>query len=101
MRENQLELLKHIMRIVAVISLTDLHVQQKEMFAEFLEELSKNVHSGDTTDQSLAQLEQLKVAMRETELPKTRDEFEVRANLFYLIFEMENYLKIKRRLFLK
>lgn len=101
MRENQLELLKHIMRIVAVISLTDLHVQQKEMFADFLEDLSENVHSGNTTDQSLAQLEQLKVSMRETALPKTRDEFEIRANLFYLIFEMENYLKIKRRLFLK
>lgn len=101
MRENQLELLTHIMKIVAVVSATTIHIQQKEMFAEFLENLSENVHSGDTTERSLAELEQLKVSMRKTELPKVREEFEIRANLFYLIFEMENYLNIKKKLFIK
>ena len=69
------------------------------MLAEFLENLSQNVHSGDTTDISLNELKELKVSIRKTELPKTRDEFEVRANLFYLIFEIENYLNIKKKLF--
>jgi uncharacterized membrane protein YgaE (UPF0421/DUF939 family) len=101
MRENQLELLKHMMRIVAIVSSSSLHVKQKEMFAEFLENLSQNVHSGDTTDISLNELEELKASIRKTELPKTREEFEIRANLFYLIFEMENYLNIKKKLFSK
>ncbi len=68
------------------------------MLAEFLENLSQNVHSGDTTDISLNELEELKVSIRKTELPKTRDEFEVRANLFYLIFEIEELLEYKEKI---
>lgn len=99
MREDQLELLKHMMKIVAVASRSELDIKQKEMFANFLENLSQNVHSGDTTDQSLQQLQELYDEFKKTNLPKTREEFEVRANLFYLIFEMENYLNIKKQLF--
>ena len=99
MREDQLELLKQMMRIIAVFSSADMQVKQKEMFAEFLENLSENVHSGDTTDLSLAELEKLHESYRKSDLPKTREEFEIRANLFYMIFEMENYLKIKKKLF--
>ena len=99
MREDQLELLKQMMRIIAVFSSADMQVKQKEMFAEFLENLSENVHSGDTTNRSLAELEKLHISIRKTDLPKTREEFEIRANLFYMIFEMENYLKIKKKLF--
>lgn len=101
MRESQLELLQHMMRIIAVFSAVELHVKQKEMFAEFLERLSENVHSGNTTDIFLHKLEELQMTIRKTELPITREEFEIRANLFYLIFEMENYLKIKKKLFAK
>lgn len=99
MREDQLELLKHMMKIVAIFSSSSLDVKQKEMFAEFLENLSRNVHSGDTTDISLNELEKLNALINKMELPKTREEFEVRANLFYLIFEMKNYLNIKKKLF--
>lgn len=99
MREDQLELLKQMMKIIAVFSSVSLHVEQKEMFATFLENLSRNVHGGNTTEITLNELEELKASIRKTELPKTREEFEIRANLFYLIFEMENYLNIKRKLF--
>ncbi|MDF2065525.1 aromatic acid exporter family protein [Bacillus sp. Cr_A10] len=101
MREDQLELLKHMMKIVAIFSSSSLDVKQKEMFAEFLENLSRNVHSGDTTDISLNELEELNALISKMELPKTREEFEIRANLFYLIFEMKNYLNIKKKLFTK
>lgn len=101
MREDQLELLKHMTKIIAIVSSTALPVKQKEMFAQFLENLSQNVHSGDTTDRSLNELEELRATIRKTDLPKVREEFEVRANLFYLIFEMENYLNIKKKLFAK
>ena len=101
MREDQLELLKHMMKIVAIFSSSNLDVKQREMLAEFLENLSKNVHSGDTTDISLNELEELNALIRKMDLPKTREEFEVRANLFYLTFEMKNYLNIKKKLFVK
>lgn len=32
-------------------------------------------------------------------LPKSREEFEVRANLYYLNFEMKNYLNIEKHVF--
>lgn len=99
MRGAQLELLRHMLKIIAIVFKSNLHLKQKEMFAAFLENLSQNVHSGDTTDISLNELEGLRSSIRKTALPKTREEFEVRANLFYLIYEMENYLNIKRRLF--
>jgi uncharacterized membrane protein YgaE (UPF0421/DUF939 family) len=101
MREDQLELLKHMMKIIAIFSSSSLDVKQKEMFADFLENLSRNVHSGDTTDISLNELEELNALIRKMELPKTREEFEIRANLFYLIFEMKNYINIKKKLFAK
>jgi len=87
------------MKIVAIFSSSNLDIKQKEMIAEFLENLSKNVHSGDTTDISLNKLEELNAVIREMELPKTREEFEIRANLFYLTYEMKNYLNIKKKLF--
>lgn len=101
MREDQLELIKQMMKIIAIFSSVSLHVKQKEMLADFLEDLSQNVHSGDTTDDSLKELEALHESFRQTDLPKVREEFEIRANLFYLIFEMENYLMIKKKLFSK
>ena len=81
--------------------LFSLDIKQKEMFAEFLEDLSKNVHSGNTTDISINKLDELNAIIRKMELPKTRVEFEIRANLFYLTYEMKNYLNIKKKLFAK
>lgn len=99
MREDQIDLLKQMVKIIAVFTESSLHVKQKEMLADFLENLSENVHSGDTTDASLRELENLHISFRQTALPQTREEFEVRAKLFYLIFEMENYLMMKKKLF--
>src|SRR5699024_10116120 len=99
MREEQIGLLRQMVKIIAVFTESSLHVKQKEMLADFLENLSENVHSGDTTDASLRELENLHISFRQTDLPKTREEFEVRAKLFYLIFEMENYLMMKKKLF--
>lgn len=96
MRERQLELLK---RMLPIVSSLELQVKQKEMFADFLAFLSKNVHSGDTTELSLQKLEDCWEMVRKTELPAIREEFETRANLFYLMNEIENYLMIKRKLF--
>jgi uncharacterized membrane protein YgaE (UPF0421/DUF939 family) len=101
MRENQLELLSRMAKIISIVSSLGLHVKQKEMFADFLEYLSQHVHSGDTTETSLNKLQECKASIRGTALPQTREEFELRANLFYLIYEIENYLKIKKMLFAK
>lgn len=98
MRENQLDLLR---RMLPVVSSLGIRVKQKEIFAEFLEFLSQHVHSGDTTELSLQKLDECWKLIRETDLPQTREEFETRAGLFYLMNEIENYLHIKRKLFNK
>ena len=99
MRGDQLEILKQMVTIVGILSLSELHVKQRGMLADFFENISENVHSGDTIDIALKKLEAYEESIRETELPKTREEFEVRANLFYLNFEIKTYLNIKKRVF--
>lgn len=99
MRGNQLGLLNQMMKTIATFTSSSLHVKQKEMLADFLEELSENVHSGDTTENSLKKIDTLHTSFRETALPKVREEFEVRANLFYLLFEIKKYVILKQKLF--
>ena len=65
------------------------------MVAEFLEELAENVHSGNTAHIYLEKLREMKKIFEEMELPKTREEFEVRAALLQLVNEMNDYLIIK------
>lgn len=101
MRRDQLEILKQMVTIVGIVSTSNLHVKQKGMLADFFENISENVHSGDTINIALEKLEAYEESIRETELPKSREEFEVRANLFYLNFEIKNYLNIKKRVFAK
>ncbi|MHA6250475.1 aromatic acid exporter family protein [Oceanobacillus sp. CAU 1775] len=101
MRGDQLEILKRMVAIVGIVSTAKVNVKQRGMLADFFEYISENVHSGATIDESLQRLEVYEESIRETELPKTREEFEVRANLFYLNFEIKNYLTIKKRVFMR
>lgn len=98
MREKQYELLTKIMPVVSNLNMD---IKQRETFADFLAYLSNNVREKDTTDQSIQKLHVCKEGIAETELPKTREEFEARANLFYLMNEIQNYLDIKRLLHTK
>lgn len=101
MREDQLQLLKQMIQIVAIAASSEIPLKQKRMLADFFSHLSENVDATDTTADSFHKLEEYMITIRESQLPTTREEFEVRANLFYLIFEIENYLKIKQGLFAK
>jgi len=98
MREDQLEILKQMVDILSIVSASELDVKQKGMLANIFLNISEHVDSGDTTI-ALQQLEEYEESIRETELPKTREEFEIRANLFYLNFEIKNYLIIKKNIF--
>ena len=98
MREDQLVLLERMLPIVSSIGL---HLEQKEIFAEFLEYLSQHVYAKNTTEVSMEKLDKCWELIRETDLPTTREEFETRANLFYLMNEIGTYLNIKQKLFAK
>ncbi|MEH7333732.1 aromatic acid exporter family protein [Neobacillus drentensis] len=92
MREKQFEIMERVLPIVTSITRT---VRQGKMVADFLEELSENVHPGNTAHIYIDKLREMKKEFEEMELPKTREEFETRAALLQLVKEMNNYLIIK------
>jgi uncharacterized membrane protein YgaE (UPF0421/DUF939 family) len=94
MREKQFEIIERVLPIVTTISHT---VEQGKTIADFIEELADHIHSGNTAIIYLKKLQQMSLSFEEMELPKTRKEFEVRADLLHFIKEMEQYLNIKSK----
>jgi uncharacterized membrane protein YgaE (UPF0421/DUF939 family) len=92
MREKQFEIIERLLPSVTSITNT---VKQGNMIADFLEELSENIHPGNTAIIYIQKLMKMKAEFEESELPKTREEFEARAALLQLVNEMERYLIIK------
>jgi uncharacterized membrane protein YgaE (UPF0421/DUF939 family) len=95
MREKQFELLE---RMLPIVSSLHLQVPQGEQIADFLEHLSDRIHPGNTAYIFLDKLKEMREEIRKTALPQTREEFEIRASLFYLLNEIERYLFIKHNL---
>ncbi|MCM3704609.1 MULTISPECIES: aromatic acid exporter family protein [Cytobacillus] len=92
MREKQFEIIERVLPSVTSIALP---VEQGEMIADFIEELSDHIHPGNTALLFLEKLYRMKVSFENMELPKTREEFEARAALLHFVKEMEQYLIIK------
>ncbi|MCZ0756460.1 aromatic acid exporter family protein [Anoxybacillus sp. J5B_2022] len=92
MREKQLEIMERVLPLVTSLTYT---VDQRNMIADFIDELSDAIHPGNTADRFLRQLNEMKKRFETMPLPKTREEFEERAALFHLVKELEQYLIIK------
>lgn len=92
MREKQFEIIERVLPLVTSLTTS---VKQGKMIADFLEELSENIHPGNTALFYIEKLMRMKVEFEEMELPKTREEFEIRAALFQLINEIKQYLILK------
>ena len=97
-REKQFEIIERVLPMVTSLSST---VKQGNMVADFLEELSENIHPGNTAYIYIDKLKEMKKEFEDMELPKTRQEFEVRAALLQLVNEMNEYLIIKSSLYVK
>ncbi|WP_428909030.1 aromatic acid exporter family protein [Niallia sp. Krafla_26] len=92
-REKQFEIIEKVLPSITSISKT---VEQGKMIADFIEELSEHIHAGNTVDINLEKLNNMRLSFENMELPKTREEFAIRAALFHFLNEMEQYLLIKR-----
>jgi uncharacterized membrane protein YgaE (UPF0421/DUF939 family) len=92
MREKQLEIIERILPMITSIPVT---LKQGRMTADFFEELSERIHPGNTARFFLEKLKSLQFEFEEMPLPKTREEFEIRAALFQIVKEIEQYLIIK------
>lgn len=94
MRTKQLDLLRRMIPLVSKIDHVDLI---SDKIATFFEELSDAVSPENTATIFLEKLTELREVFRARELPVTREEFEIRANLFRLLHEIEAYLNIKSK----
>lgn len=94
MREKQFEIIE---RVMPLISSLDQTVIQGKKIAEFLEELSKGVIPEKSPIDFLYKLNELQDELKEMELPKNRQEFEIRSALFSFVKEIEQYLIIKKQ----
>ncbi|WP_096201164.1 aromatic acid exporter family protein [Bacillus sp. FJAT-45350] len=92
MREKQFEIIERIMPFIS--SMDETVIQGKRM-AEFLEGLSAGISPTNRSHIFLGQLAEMKQEFQGMELPKDRQEFEIRSSLFYIMHELEQYLLIK------
>ncbi|OIJ15994.1 hypothetical protein BKP35_03145 [Anaerobacillus arseniciselenatis] len=93
MREKQFDIIE---RMMPLISSLDHTVIQGEKIAEYLEELSEAVRPSTGPIDFLHRLNELQDQFKEMELPRSREEFEIRSALFSFVKEIEQYLIIKR-----
>ncbi|WP_227935016.1 aromatic acid exporter family protein [Alkalihalobacillus deserti] len=95
MREKQFEILERLMPHVSKITST---FEQNETVADFLDQLSKSVSPANRVPYFLDRIISMKKGFEEMPLPTSREEFEVRSSLLYIMHELEEYLHIKDRL---
>ncbi|MDQ0256221.1 uncharacterized membrane protein YgaE (UPF0421/DUF939 family) [Evansella vedderi] len=94
MREKQLEIIERMMPLLTVI---EIQIEQGAMIGQFMEELSEGVTPNNTASLFIHKLEELRKQFKEMPLPSSRGEFEARAALLQLVNEMEQYLIIKQQ----
>lgn len=93
MRKQQLEIIE---RILPKITTLPVIVDQTDLVADFLEDLSEHVHSGNTAYRYISKLDKVKENFAELPLPDSHEKFLAMAELYQVIHEMESYLEIKQ-----
>lgn len=92
MRAEQNEILKRVVPMILHLPGT---FPQSKMVANFVEKIGVALDENNSAIDLLEDIRELKTTFEKMELPKTRDEFEVRAALLIFINEIEKFIKIK------
>ena len=98
MRQQQAVVLQGIYESIASIGY---HPSQAEQVAELINEIHNQYHKENTAEKLLMQLQELVDRMRKEQLPASREEFEARAILFYILTQLKRLMMIKRDFILK
>lgn len=93
MREEQLEIIDRILPKVTTLPVV---VQEATLVANFLDELAKHVHSGNTASLFREHLEAVRKDFALMPMPKNHEQFVAQASLYQFIEEMDKYLVIKQ-----
>ena len=92
MRAEQNEILKRVVPMLLHLPGT---FPQSKMVANFVEKIGVALDENNSAIDLLEDIRELKTTFEKMDLPKTRDEFEVRAALLIFINEIEKFIKIK------
>ncbi|MFF2089753.1 aromatic acid exporter family protein [Paenibacillus sp. NPDC058174] len=95
MRSQQLEL---IQQMLVDLALVYERWPQNDHIAELMEQLSEDVKSEVYTGLTEKRMVELSQQFKAMDLPRTREEFEVRAALLKLMHELKRYLEVAKRL---
>lgn len=93
MRINQFETIKKLRNHYEHFYMS---FEQTHMISKFTKKVSSNLHEKNDCNELLKELEILKNDFKQMALPKTRAEFENRAQLLQFLNDMEDLLMIKR-----
>lgn len=96
MRINQFDTIK---RMRLHFQRFNIPVEQMNVMADFTLCVSENISEMNDCKSLLMDLEILRSEFKKMELPKTREEFESRAQLLQFLNDMEEFLLIKRNFF--
>lgn len=94
MREMQLYALS---RITDVLKPQMVNVVQARQLSYLFEDLADAIYPNNPVDYHIEQIKDLKLRFEAQALPKTREEFETRADLFQLLNEIDYYLNLKHQ----
>lgn len=94
MRQRQAVILQAVHENIRGLSYLPCQARQ---VAQLLERVRQEYHRYNNVEGLLAQMEELFVDMQTQPLPQSREEFEARAVLYYVLRQMEELLKIKRQ----
>ena len=97
MRERQSVILKEIYENIIRIRFLP---EQALAVAQILDEIEQAYHRENTVEELLQKMDALLGRMDKEPLPKSREEFEARAILFYILMQIKNVLEIKREFIL-
>lgn len=93
MRTNQIHILKRIYQNICLLNKVP---PQTYAVSEFIGQISDSFRESNNALSMLKRLEELKLEMKEETLPVTREEFENRAVLYRILYDLEDLLSVKR-----
>lgn len=97
MRENQFHIIKKLRRHFEKFYMS---FEQTHMISKFTKKVGEQIKDSNDCKELLEELELLKRDFKKMSLPKTREEFENRAQLLQFLNDMEDLLRIKRNFIL-
>lgn len=93
MREKQLDIIERVLPKVTTLPVI---VQQSDLVADFIQELSENVHAGNTASTYRQKLDKVREEFAHMPLPNDHETFQAMAGLYTFIEEMDQYLALKQ-----